>query len=88
MSSLQRRRRRQKAAVYRLFRSSLCGDGESLSVGQVAEVKGHVQLAVYQLRVSRDDDTVQINVIKIPTCICVTFVQTDKVQKDTEKMKR
>lgn len=54
-----------KAAVYRLFRSSLCGDGESLSVGQVAEVKGHVQLAVYQLHVSRDDDMVQINVIQI-----------------------
>lgn len=80
-----RRRRWQKAAVYRLFRSSLFGDGESLSVGQVAEVKGHVQLAVHQLHVGRDDDAVQINVIKIRPCICVT---TDKVQKDTEKLKR
>lgn len=71
-----------KAAIYRLFRSSLCGDGQSLSVGQVAEVKGCVQLAVYLLHVSRDDDAVQINVIKIRTCICVTFVQT--VQMDTE----
>lgn len=74
-----------KAAVYR-FRSSLCGDGESLSLGQVAEVKGRVHLAVNRLHVSRDDDTVQINVIKIRTCICVTFVPT--VQMDTEKMKR
>lgn len=77
--------RRQKAAVYRLFRNSLCGDGESLSVGQVAEVKGHVQLAVYQLHVSRDDDRVQINVIKIQF-VSHLFKQT-KFRR-TQKMKR
>lgn len=83
MSSL-RRRRRQKAAVYRLFRSSLCGDGELLSVGQVAEVKGHVQLAVYQLHVSRADDTVQINDVYL--CHICSNRQSSEGHRENEEM--